>query len=303
MAVPAEGAAKKETAVKKKAVVRCVVVYCRSNGRITRLETVKKGGFVTLPNMKNKRGYTFMGWSQKKGQQMSPDYEAGMRFRVTENKRFYAVEFDRRKEKNLKWRQILPADREQYSHVIFVGDSRTVGIRTAFWGDFQKYPADVTFVAKGGEGLSWFKDIGEETLLHEVGLYEQASRPVAVIFNLGVNDLDNLSQYIFHMNQLAETLSAKNCRLFYMSVNPLNSAMRRKTTKKEEFVRKFNLTLQKRLRGFTYIDTYRFLLDRGFSTIRNEGTPQSKDDGLHYTGKTYKRIYQYCMETLSRSSG
>ena len=66
---------------------------------------------------------------------------------------------------------------------------------------------------------------------------------MAVVFNLGVNDMANASNYVSYMTNIASTLKSKNCKLFYMSVNPLNSTMITKAGKgsrTEAQVREFN---------------------------------------------------------------
>ena len=86
------------------------------------------------------------------------------------------------------------------------------------------------------------KKYGEKELLNEISGMDDNAKPVAVIFNLGVNDLihknresisyDSVaSDYASYMNGLSRKLTARNCELFYMSVNPCNTAM--KSTRKE----------------------------------------------------------------------
>lgn len=78
--------------------------------------------------------------------------------------------------------------------------------------------------------MSWFRDTGYAQLIEEIDKTE-GSKPIAVIFNLGVNDLGNAGNYVSYMTNIASTLKSKNCKLFYMSVNPINSTM---ITKQEE---------------------------------------------------------------------
>jgi hypothetical protein len=82
------------------------------------------------------------------------------------------------------------------------------------------------------------KKYGEKELLNEISGMDDNAKPVAVIFNLGVNDLihknresisyDSVaSDYASYMNGLSRKLTARNCELFYMSVNPCNTARER----------------------------------------------------------------------------
>lgn len=137
-------------------------------------------------------------------------------------------------------------------------------------------------------------------------LQSDSDKPVAVIFNLGVNDLSShnsgngvdykgeANAYLACMNTLAEELES-DCRLFYMSVNPVNTAM--KPTRKEAQLRYFNDRLQNGLNHrFQWIDTYKYLMKNGYSTY-NE-FKGNIDDGVHYSTCTYKRIYKYCMNAI-----
>ena len=139
-------------------------------------------------------------------------------------------------------------------------------------------------------------------------LQSDSDKPVAVIFNLGVNDLSShnsgngvdykgeANAYLARMNTLAEELES-DCRLFYMSVNPVNTAM--KPTRKEAQLRYFNNRLQSGLNNrFQWIDTYKYLMKNGYSTYN--AFKGNIDDGVHYSARTYKRIYKYCMNAIRK---
>ena len=87
----------------------------------------------------------------------------------------------------------------------------------------------------------------------------------------------------------------RNCELFYMSVNPCNTAM--KSTRKESEIRGFNNRLRQRLNGnFTWINSYSYLMRCGYTT-RCEFRGYT-DDGVHYSMRTYKRIYAYAIKQI-----
>ena len=150
------------------------------------------------------------------------------------------------------------------------------------------------------------KKYGEKELLNEISGMDDNAKPVAVIFNLGVNDLihknresisyDSVaSEYASYMNGLSRKLTARNCELFYMSVNPCNTAM--KSTRKESEIRGFNNRLRQRLNGnFTWINSYSYLMRCGYTT-RCEFRGYT-DDGVHYSMRTYKRIYAYAIKQI-----
>ena len=91
-----------------------------------------------------------------------------------------------------------------------------------------------------------------------------------------------------------------------MSMNPVNNTLvtaRKKKSRPEEMVRSFNTVIQRNLCkesvGYTYIDAYSYLMQYGYGTDAGSyGYDIGIDDGLHYTVKTYKRIYRYCMKSI-----
>lgn len=108
------------------------------------------------------------------------------------------------------------------------------------------------------------------------------------------------------MTQVAKKLKAYNCDMYYLSVNPVNSAMIKNrtgaVTKSEAEVKRFNNMIYSTLctgrnKSFTYINTYSNLLKYGWISDRyNNGIY----DGVHYSNETYLRIYDYCIRTLNR---
>ncbi len=286
------------------------VNLCKANGTVWKTVTLGKGGYLKLPSASNASGYTFMGWSKTRrtGSSADPDYEAGEFLKVSKTTTLYATVFNRAKEKDISSEEMAkPAIGMRYSKVIFVGDSRTVGINATLKKQVSSSTFEgVSFVASAGQGLSWFKSEGYQKLLNEIDKAD-GSRPVAVVFNLGVNDMANASNYVSYMTSIAPTLKKKNCKLFYMSVNPINSIMITKAgrgTRTEAQVREFNSKIQSGLSVYyKFIDTYSVLMKKGYGTNASYvGVDRDTDDGLHYTTRTYKRIYYYCVTYLNTGS-
>ena len=261
---------------------------------------------MILPVEVNKRGYTFLGWSTVPGQTCNPMYQAYQKIQVTKNIHLYPVKYKWNQEPDI-YAGGLADSVEKYDKIIFVGDSRIAMLRSTLK---QQCSSDslkkVGFVCKTGEGLDWMKKYGEKELLNEISGMDDNAKPVAVIFNLGVNDLihknresisyDSVaSDYASYMNGLSRKLTARNCELFYMSVNPCNTAM--KSTRKESEIRGFNNRLRQRLNGnFTWINSYSYLMRCGYTT-RCEFRGYT-DDGVHYSMRTYKRIYAYAIKQI-----
>ena len=280
-------------------------VVCHQADGSAIIRKADSNGKVTLPAVKNQTGYTFLGWSTKKGQTQSPQYQAGQVIQVKKKTHLYAVMYNWKQEPDIKVNN-LASQLSEYSGIIFVGDSRTYFMQKTLLQEYGKDAVSkVSFVCKTGEGLNWFETTGERQLRSEIARL-QSDKPVAVIFNLGVNDLSShnsgngvdykgvANAYLARMNTLAEELES-SCRLFYMSVNPVNTAM--KPTRKEAQLRYFNDRLQSGLNDrFQWIDTYKYLMKNGYSTYNT--FKGNIDDGVHYSVRTYKRIYKYCMNAI-----
>ena len=274
----------------------------KANGTVWKTVTLGKGGYLKLPSVSNAEGYTFMGWSKTRrtGSSTDPDYEAGELLRISKNTNLYATVFNRALEKDISSDEMAhPAIGMMYSKVIFVGDSRTAGIQATLKKQMSSSVTNgVSFVANPGKGLSWFRDTGYAQLIEEIDKTE-GSKPIAVIFNLGVNDLGNAGNYVSYMTNIASTLKSKNCKLFYMSVNPINSIMITKAgrgARTEAQVREFNSKIRSGLSlYYKYIDMYSVLMKKGYGTNARYDGVDDGDDGLHYTTKTFKRIYYYCI--------
>lgn len=291
------------------------VTLCKNDGTAYKKVQVVTGKTYKLPSVRNASGYTFMGWDTIKRKQTSPKYEAGQTITVKKDIKLYAVVFNRAREEDITTEALLDCDRWRwgngttnrgYNRVIFVGDSRTAymenTLRRQFGGD-SNVLWGIDFVCMPGMGLTWLKSDGAELLLDKIQENYSVYKPTAVIFNLGVNDLTSSASYISYLMELSETLKAKNCKLFFMSVNPVSSATRAyigEKARKEESVRSFNATVCAGLADtYSYIDTYSYLMETGFGFDSGEfGIDTGKDDGLHYTTKTYKRIFRYCLDYL-----
>lgn len=290
------------------------VVLHKTRGAAYKTVYLPKGNSYTLPSAENPEGYTFMGWSTKPNvvvtgsNPVKAQYEAGEVLpSVTSTVHLYQVMYQRSSEKNIISSQMARPDLNRYSSVIMVGDSRTVRMRQTL--ESQNCGANMSgarFVAASGQGLKWFETEGYTLLKNQIRhVNPTSSKPAAIVFNLGINDLSRISEYIAYMNQIAPELQAMHCKLFYMSLNPINSVMIEKTgrlsRRTEAGTRDFNSRLKTGLSGnYTYIDSYSWLMKTGFGTCNGKnGKDSSEDDGLHYTVKTYKRIYDFCLRYVN----
>lgn len=290
-------------AVQKKAVL---LTLHRYDGSTWQKTTLAKGASYSLPGVKDAEGYTFMGWSTKPMQSVSPDYEAEETITVNGNMDLYAVVYNRSLEKDLTEDELPQVNTYKYKQVIFVGDSRTQFMENVLKGMGETAIKDVKFVCLKGQGLKWFTTTGWAKLYSMVQNDTNSilSRKTAVIFNFGVNDLAKYKEYVDYYNWIAPQLTNKGCELYFMSVNPMNRLMLSnagRADRSEAALRAFNAYMKANLdSAYTYIDMYSYLKSTGYSFASDNYGTGSVDDGLHYTTRTYKRIYAKCMDSLKQ---
>lgn len=288
-------------AVQKKAVL---LTLRRYDGSVWQKTTLAKGASYSLPGVKDAEGYTFMGWSSKPMQTVSPEYEAEETITVNGNMDLYAVVFNRATETDLTEAQLPQVDIYKYKQVIFVGDSRTEFMENVLEGMGSSAIKHVKFVCSAGQGLNWLTTTGWAQLYAMVQKDTNSilSKKTAVIFNFGVNDLSKYADYVEYYNWIAPQLNSKGCELYFMSVNPLNRLMLSnagRADRSEAAVRSFNDYMKANLSSaYTYIDMYSYLKSTGYSFASDHYGTGTIDDGLHYTTRTYKRIYAKCIDSL-----
>lgn len=159
--------------------------------------------------------------------------------------------------------------------LLFVGDSRTVQLQMAV-GD-----SDKEYIAEVGEGYSWFKN----TALPAISSH--AGPGTKMIINFGVNDLENVDNYIELVNDNIDEWTDAGITVYYASVTPVSSYPTVNNTQIEAFNSKLKRSLDSRVK---WIDSYSYLTRNGFST----------PDGLHYNFDTYKKLYAYYLSVIDQ---
>ncbi|MBR2548543.1 MAG: SGNH/GDSL hydrolase family protein [Clostridiales bacterium] len=175
----------------------------------------------------------------------------------------------------------ISSGQPRYEDYIFVGDSRFVGMKDALNGYVD---ADVRFVAEVGQGLGWLKKVAPD-------LYNESGK--TIIFNLGVNDLYNVSGYVDFYNNLPQDF-VENNTLVIMTVNPVDEQREADFgySVKNSEIESFNNTMRSDLDSlyFNMIDSYTYVQSSSFKTT----------DGLHYTNDTYRLIFDYAVECCQK---
>ena len=156
---------------------------------------------------------------------------------------------------------IAQATTNNVSKRIFIGDSRTVGMRNAV------NSSDDTWSCLESIGLKWMKETGFPAIKNQIG------NGSAVIILLGVNDLGNVSQYASYVNDLYNQYANNGAYFYFVSVNPTNGNYAHLDSNIKTFNQKIKSSLNSKIK---FIDTYSYLVSDGFKTA----------DGLHYTNDT-----------------
>lgn len=265
------------------------------NGTVWKVVDTSSGN-ATFPAVNLNSANMCLGWSRTKGKTSDPEYKTGDKI-PTKTGNYYMVVFSSSQDR-------APATIQhpvKHETVYFVGDSRTVGLKSALG---SSVPSNVDFVCKGGQGLDWFRQEGYKELVSKLAQQSKNTKK-AVIINLGVNDLSNINSYVTYMKKVSENLQKNyNCEMYYLSVNPINSAMIRSyggATRTEAQVAYFNKIIYQKLcsgsnRAFTYINTCTNLQKYGWISNRYDSGIY---DGLHYSNETTLRIYDYCIKKLN----
>lgn len=279
------------------------------NGQFWKTIPANTDSTLKFPSVNLGSANMCLGWSRKIGAR-TPEFYAGDKI-PTKNGKYYMVVFGPEDEKAPAYvRKPL-----NYDQVYFVGDSRTAQMEQMLG---SRKPSNVEFVAKSGMGLNWFKERsnngGYKILWRKVNkLYKetQGKAKQAVIINLGINDIHSrtssstINSYIKYMRAVSKDLKKFKCDVYYMSVNPVNSAMITAyggVYRTEKQVLDFNKSIYSGLcsgrnKYFTYIDVCTPLRKYGWRSRQADG---GLYDGLHYSNGTYLRIYDYCIKYLNR---
>lgn len=159
-------------------------------------------------------------------------------------------------------------------HLIFVGDSRTVGM-----GEAETDLGDVcTYIGAVGEGYYWLEEKGLEQM--EAAMEQFPDSPV--VLNLGVNDPDALPQYL----ELYQTFGDRypNHKIYFMSVNPVTEKCESRTN---EEIAAFNAKIKETFPD-QYLDCNTYMKIREFESA----------DGIHYSKDTYRMIHDYVVRQI-----
>lgn len=171
------------------------------------------------------------------------------------------------------------------SSLLYVGDSRTVGLQSSIT------EASISYIAKEGEGYSWLSTAAKNELTSKL----ENGNIKYVVFALGINDLGNIDSYINIYNSIKNTHT--DIHFYFMSVNPIDLEKATSNgyfsgnTDPNGLINTFNQKLSDTY-GENYLDTYSEIAD----SIET-------DDGLHYKNTTYQKIHKIVIDKILSISG
>lgn len=174
--------------------------------------------------------------------------------------------------------QVRAAQAPQKDKLIFIGDSRTVGMHMAVSSEDDD---DNVWSCRDSMGYDWMVKTGVPDVEQKI------STDTDVIFLMGVNDPGHVNEYVDYINEKAKEWSEEGATTWFVSVNPVDDD--RSPLIKNAHIEAFNDTMQKDLVDVGYIDTYDDIL----STF-------TSPDGIHYYNSTYEEIYH---DILGRVDG
>lgn len=165
------------------------------------------------------------------------------------------------------------------SKIIFIGDSRTVGMKNAVGSNDHIWSCEV------GKGLSWMKSTGVPNI------EQQINQDTAIVILMGVNDCADpgiASIYATYINKEVKEWTKSGAEVYYVSVNPVDESKYEGPITNSD-IDDFNSTLKSILdKSISWIDTN--------SAIKNSF---KTSDGLHYDDDTYKNIYNIITTAVS----
>lgn len=159
--------------------------------------------------------------------------------------------------------------------IIWVGDSRTIGMRDAMKND------DL-YIGASGEGYDWLSETGLPQVKDAISNHPKAP----VVFNFGVNDYDNMENYLALYEALLEEYP--DTHFYFLSVNPIDPDICKNITNEE--IADFNAHLKQSFPD-TFIDSYTFLKASETPTI----------DGIHYSSEDYCAIHNFAAREVQKT--
>ena len=207
-----------------------------------------------------------------KAEEITQTFNVPAQESLVQNSETEQITTDQQADAALQQRIAQVTEAQQTRQLVIIGDSRTVGMKSAVGKNNNLWSAKV------GMGLSWMKSTGVPAVEASIN----ANTDVVIL--MGVNDVRNLSytsKYISYINKKAAAWKALGANVYYVSVNPMVFETKSYPDITNSLIESWNTKMQDGLsEDINYIDTYSQVLGK-----------LSSKDGIHYNKSSYKLIY------------
>lgn len=158
---------------------------------------------------------------------------------------------------------------------IIVGASRIVDMSVAV------NSSNTIFIAQSGQGYNWLKSTAGPRLMS----YLKQNPNCKVIFQLGNNDVKNITSYISYYRALMKKYP--ETEFYFMDATPCSGTVASKNKTRQQFNAKLKAVF-----GNLCVGGYDYLVSIHFTTV----------DGIHYTPDISKKLYNYVIQAVNRVS-
>lgn len=174
------------------------------------------------------------------------------------------------------------------SAVVFVGDSRTVGMKNTVYDAIDK--DNEFFIAESGQGYSWLKNTAIPNLRTTISSHSEIT-DWTIVTNLGVNDPDDAEKYVKAYKAFMDDMNNRqqSVKMYVISINPVDEDKCKSITNDE--IEQSNRVFEQ---AFDDYDNIRYIDSNTYVKSILATT-----DGLHYTESTYRSIYKYILKSIS----
>lgn len=172
--------------------------------------------------------------------------------------------------------ELVLSDEQIEKSLIYVGDSRILGIQTTLNN------SSISYIAQGSQGYNWYVEQAQSQLYS----YISADTTKYVVLALGLNDLGNVDKYI---NIYSSLISGyQKVKFYFLSINPVNEELTSQNgiNITNIQIEAFNTKLSSVFND-NFIDTYSQIKD-SFNTT----------DGINYSDETNKEIHQTVLDFI-----
>ena len=285
-----------------------ILYLCGNNGALSRMIGVHENGLLNLPTLDNPENGTFIGWATEPGLKLNlitptqVAFEPGDTVHVTGTARIYSAVFMNDQDIDIEEEEFAGLS-EELGAVVFVGDARFRSMDSAS-GQYRSSLSNVSFITDEYANLDWLISEGYGSLVTKINnIREKTDKPAAVVFQIGLSDLEAgesfCDRYVSALSQIADALKEKNCRMFFMSLLPINPRQMELTDTRipgEEdplVLRDFNTRMEESLPDeYVYLDLYSWLMAYGYRS----------DDGFHFSDATSRRILDETIKRVNREA-